>query len=140
LFLANYGDGLSDAPINAMIEEVRSSDAVGNFLCVPPGQSFHVVRVDATNRATSFDDVTNADIWVNGGFFVFRDELWDNIVPGEELVYEPFARLMAQRRLIAHRHKGFWMGMDTFKEREALDEMYKAGRAPWEIWNSSSAR
>ncbi len=136
MFLANYGDTLTDADLPAMIERTRESGATASFLAVRPNYSFHVVRVDDTGRATGFDEVHQADIWVNGGFFVFRDELWNYIHPGEELVYEPFARLMAERRLLAHRHAGFWMGMDTFKDRQALDEMYQAGRAPWERWSS----
>ena len=107
---------------------------VGNFLCVPPSQSFHVVEIDDDNRATDFSEADSADVWVNGGYFVFRKELWDYIEPGEELVYEPFRRLMDERKLLAHRHDGFWMGMDTFKNRQALDEMHQAGEAPWEKW------
>ena len=134
LFLANYGDGLSDVPIDVMVDELQNSDCVANFLCVPPSQSFHVVRLDANGRASALEDAATAGILVNGGFFVFRNELWDYVYPGEELVYEPFSRLMADGRLLAHRHAGFWMGMDTFKDRQALDELQQAGRAPWELW------
>ncbi len=135
MFLANYGDGLSDCPIDEMIAEVEQTpDVVANFLCVPPSQSFHVVEIDDDNRATDFAEADAADVWVNGGYFVFRKELWDHIEPGEELVYEPFRRLMDQRKLMAHRHDGFWMGMDTFKDRQELDEMHQAGEAPWEKW------
>lgn len=135
MFLANYGDGLSDCAIDDMIAEVEADpEAVGNFLCVPPSQSFHVVEIDDDNRATDFSEADAADVWVNGGYFVFRDALWDFIEPGEELVYEPFRRLMDERRLLAHRHDGFWMGMDTFKDRQTLDEMHQAGTAPWEKW------
>ncbi len=134
MFLANYGDGLSDCPIDTMIDEVEQSDAIGNFLCVPPSQSFHVVQIDEQQRATAFTEAGDAGIWVNGGYFVFREALWDHIVPGEELVYEPFRRLMEQRRLLAHKHDGFWMGMDTFKDRQTLDDMFQAGEAPWEKW------
>ncbi len=135
MFLANYGDGLSDVPIDLMVKELEDTDCVGNFVCVPPSQSFHVVSVDDRMRATSFDEAGDAGILVNGGYFVFRDTLWDHMHPGEELVYEPFHRLMSEGRLLAHRHDGFWMGMDTFKDRQELDEMHQSGRAPWEIWN-----
>ena len=135
MFLANYGDGLSDCDIDAMVAEVEADESiVGNFLCVPPSQSFHVVEIDDDNRATDFAEADDADVWVNGGYFVFRKELWDHIQPGEELVYEPFRRLMDQRKLLAHKHDSFWMGMDTFKDRQALDEMHQAGEAPWEKW------
>ena len=135
IFLANYGDGLSDCAIDEMIAEVEADpEVVANFLCVPPSQSFHVVEIDEDNRATDFSEADSADVWVNGGYFVFRKALWDYIEDGEELVYEPFRRLMDERRLLAHRHDGFWMGMDTFKDRQELDDMHQAGEAPWEKW------
>ena len=135
MFLANYGDGLSDCPIDEMVKEVESDPGiVGNFLCVPPSQTFHVVEIGDDNRATDFAEADSADVWVNGGYFVFRKELWDYIQPGEELVYEPFRRLMDERKLAAHPHEGFWMGMDTFKDRQELDEMHQAAEAPWEKW------
>ncbi|GJM38797.1 MAG: glucose-1-phosphate cytidylyltransferase [Acidimicrobiales bacterium] len=135
MFLANYGDGLSDCPIDVMVDEVAADpEIIGNFLCVPPSQSFHVVEIDVDNRATDFAEADSADVWVNGGYFVFRQELFDYIRPGEELVYEPFRRLMDERRLLAHRHESFWMGMDTFKDRQELDDMHQAGAAPWEKW------
>ena len=135
MFLANYGDGLSDCPIDEMVKEVENDPGiVGNFLCVPPSQTFHVVEIDDDDRATDFSEADSADVWVNGGYFVFRKELWDYIQPGEELVYEPFRRLMDERKLAAHRHDGFWMGMDTFKDRQELDEMHQAAEAPWEKW------
>ncbi len=133
MFCANYADGLSDVALDVMVEKLESSDAAGIFLCVPPSQSFHVVTLDG-DRAVDLRPADRAGILVNGGYFVFRDEIWDHIRPGEELVLEPFARLMARRRLLAHRHHGFWMGMDTFKDRQALDELHQSGRAPWEIW------
>ncbi|MEM9519782.1 MAG: sugar phosphate nucleotidyltransferase [Actinomycetota bacterium] len=138
MFLANYGDGLSDCSIDAMIAEVEADPSiVGNFLCVPPSQTFHVVEIDGDNRATDFSAANASDVWVNGGYFVFRHEIWDYIQPGEELVVEPFQRLIRGRKLAAHRHDGFWMGMDTFKDREALDDMQTAGAAPWEKWRQS---
>ena len=52
----------------------------------------------------------------------------------EELVEEPFRRLIAENELLAFRYDGFWKGMDTFKDKQALDELYESGRAPWEVW------
>lgn len=134
MFCANYADGLSDAPLDVMTERLAASDAAGIFLCVPPSQSFHVVTLDGDDRAVELKPADRAGILVNGGYFVFRQEIFDHIRPGEELVLEPFARLMAERRLLAHRHHGFWMGMDTFKDRQALDELHQTGAAPWALW------
>jgi len=136
MFLANYGDGLSDVPIDLLVDELSDSDAAGSFICVPPSQSFHVVRLDDRGRATGLEEARAADIWVNGGFFSFRSDVWNYLRPGEELVYEPFERMIADQRLLAHRHDGFWMGMDTFKDRQALDDLYQSGRAPWQKWTA----
>lgn len=133
MFCANYADGLSDAPLDVMVEQLEASDAVGTFLCVPPSQSFHVVDI-GDGRATRLRTATESGMLVNGGFFVFRDEIWCHLNPGEELVLEPFRRLIDQRRLLAYRHEGFWMGMDTFKDRQALDELHQGGDAPWALW------
>ena len=80
--------------------------------------------------------IREAGIWVNGGYFAFRREIFDHIRPGEELVIEPFQRLVAQRRLVAYRFDGFWGVMDTFKDKQALDDLYEHGPAPWEVWKT----
>jgi glucose-1-phosphate cytidylyltransferase len=131
IFLANYSDNLTDLPLPAYIEEFKRRDAVASFLCVRPGQSFHVVATGPAGNVTGIQPVAQSDVWVNGGFFVFRREVFDYLNPGEELVEEPFARLMAEGRLFAHKYRGFWMPMDTFKEREILEAMYARGDAPW---------
>ena len=74
------------------------------------------------------------DFWINGGFFVLRNEIFDFIEDGEELVEQPFHRLIEQRRLIAFPHTGYWQSMDTFKDKINFDRAYARGDAPWEIW------
>jgi glucose-1-phosphate cytidylyltransferase len=81
--------------------------------------------------------LSQSDIWINGGFFVFRNELFRYINPGEELVREPFQRLIERRALLAHRTKCFWQCMDTFKDKQSLEEL-NMGRAPWKVWGHSS--
>jgi glucose-1-phosphate cytidylyltransferase len=73
-------------------------------------------------------------LWINGGFFVLRTEIFDVLEPGNELVNEPFQRLIARGDLMAYRHEGFWVGMDTFKERQLLDDLWSRGTAPWAVW------
>jgi glucose-1-phosphate cytidylyltransferase len=76
---------------------------------------------------------------MNGGYIMLTPEIFENLYPGEELVIEGFARLIEQNRLYAHRHDGFWMPMDTFKERQALDDMLARGDAPWQVWKTRGA-
>ena len=133
IFLATYGDGLTDAPLNQMVETFRSSDNVGMFLASRPTYNFHVVSFDERNQATSVKDVTNLDLWINSGYFVFRRELFDYLGDGEDLVDEPFERLIAERKLAAFPYDGFWAPMDTLKDKHLLESLYESGQAPWRV-------
>lgn len=136
LFLANYSDGLSDVHLPDLIDSARTSGRVATFMLTTPSQTFHVVSADDDGRVTGIQEARQAGLWVNAGFFVLSPRIFDYMRQGEELVYEPFGRLMAEGQLAGVRHNGFWAGMDTFKDRQELDEMHAAGRAPWEVWRT----
>jgi glucose-1-phosphate cytidylyltransferase len=131
IFLATYGDGLTDAPLREMIATLAASDAVGLFLAARPTHNFHVVTFDEDNHVESIEDVTKADLWVNAGYFVFRQRIFDYIGPGEDLVEEPFRRLIAEGKLIAYPYDGFWAPMDTLKDKQLLETLFVSGDAPW---------
>ena len=76
----------------------------------------------------------DADLWINGGFFVFRPQVFEYLHEGEDLVEEPFTRLIELGRLRAHRHDGFWAAMDTVKDKVAFDEAEVSGTPPWMVW------
>jgi glucose-1-phosphate cytidylyltransferase len=141
VFLAHYGDTLTDAPLPTLIRELEDSDAVANFLCVRPlTYSFHTVELEATGgRVTSIKDIPASDIWINGGFFVLRRQIFDYMRPGEELVHEPFQRLIGDNALIAHRYEGFWAPMDTLKDRQNLQILTERGTPPWAVWAGAGA-
>jgi glucose-1-phosphate cytidylyltransferase len=130
-FLATYGDGLTDAPLPKMIEQLRSSGKTGLFMSVRPSFSAHVVRVHQDGVVHAVEDIQKADVWINGGFFVFRRNMLAYIKSGEELVEEPFQRLIERDELIAYRYEGFWEPMDTIKDKQKLDALYESGNAPW---------
>ncbi len=134
MFLANYADGLTDFPMPTLIDELEASDRTAGFLSVRPPTSFHMVRTTKDNVVTSIKDVRETEIRVNGGYFVMRSEIFDSIREGEELVLQPFARLIEKEKLIAHPYDGFWVAMDTFKDKQHLDELFATGHAPWEVW------
>jgi glucose-1-phosphate cytidylyltransferase len=135
IFLANYADVLTDAPLNDLIDQFLGTDATASFLAVrPTNYSFHVVRMDDERKVQRLDDIRAADLWINGGYFIMRREVFDELRPGEELVVEPFARLAAAGRLIAFRHEGFWVPMDTIKDMLMLEELYASGVTPWTPW------
>jgi glucose-1-phosphate cytidylyltransferase len=134
MFLANYSDGLSDLPLDAYIEEFRQRSAIASLVTVRPSQSFHAVHADADGMVTEVSNVSGSDYWINGGFFCLRQEIFDHMRDGEELVEAPFARLVEQRRLWTHRHTGFWAAMDTFKDKITFDRMEGRGDCPWKVW------
>jgi glucose-1-phosphate cytidylyltransferase len=137
-FLANYADGLTDLDLDKYVDVAQRSGKVASFLAVHPAQTFHVVDLEPDGDVTGIAPVTEADLWMNGGFFVFRNEIFDYLGPGEDLVEEPFARLIHARQLFGYRyHGGFWLAMDTFKDRMQLEDMYASGYAPWQLWDAA---
>ena len=136
-FLANYGDVLTDAPLDRRIDRFLESDAVASFMCVrPTNYSFHLVRLNGDDLVVRIDDVGKSDIWINGGYFILRPEIFDAIGPAEELVEEPFTRLIEAGRLRGDPYEGYWAPMDTLKDVQALQAAYDAGRPPWAVWQS----
>ena len=138
-FLANYSDNLSDVPLPGVIDHFDASGKAACFLSVKPSQSFHIVRMDEGGSVQGLVPVREADLWINGGFFVFKQEIFDYIQPGEELVLEPFQRLIQQGELTTYQHPGFWACMDTFKEKQVLEDLWARGAAPWEVWKKPPA-
>lgn len=130
-FLATYGDGLTDAPLPDMIDRLRTTDKTALFLSVRPMLSLHVVEADEDGQVDSVMDMQRASVWINGGFYVFRRDVLDHVNPGEELVDEPFGRLIERGELLAYRYEGFWEPMDTMKDKQRLDALAESGRAPW---------
>jgi glucose-1-phosphate cytidylyltransferase len=139
-FLANYSDGLSDLPLPKQLEHFRRTQAIASFVSVKPNLSYHLVSAERDGRVTALEPIQDkAGIRINGGFFAFRREIFDYIRAGEELVCEPFERLIQTESLRAYPYDGFWMSMDTFKDRQQLEEIHGRGEAPWQLWSQASA-
>lgn len=134
IFLANYVDGLSDINLHSVVRHFVKSGRTACFVTVPPTQTFHLVEMDEDNNVTRINHAGTSNTWINGGYFVFSKRIFDYMEPGEDLVDEPFQRLIADRELITIPHRGFWACMDTFKERQQLEDLWSKGDAPWHIW------
>jgi glucose-1-phosphate cytidylyltransferase len=134
MFLANYGDTLTDAHLPSMIEIAEEAGVSVSFLAVKPNYSFHVVSIADNGRVDDIGDVTKSDMWINGGYFVMRTSFLDELGPGEDLVEEPLHRAIAASQVLAHRHHGFWAPMDTLKDKERLETLHESCRAPWQVW------
>ncbi len=136
MFLANYADVFTNAPLPDMISRFEPSNAVVSLLAVPPQSSHHVVDIREDGRITQVTPVRDLRQWENGGYFVLRPEIFDYLSDGEDLVEDAIMRrLVPQRRVIAYPYKGYWCPADTVKERAQLEEMYHHGDCPWMIWD-----
>ena len=133
VFLANYGDVLTDAPMNDLVDEFERTDAVGSLLAVKPQDSFHVVDL-AGEQVTGLTAVADLDMRINGGYFILRQGIFDYLEEGDDLVMNGFTRAAADGRMRAVLYDGFWAPMDTLKERTALEEQYRSGVSPWALW------
>ncbi|MDO9457689.1 glucose-1-phosphate cytidylyltransferase [Nocardioides sp.] len=140
MFLANYADGLTDLPLDVMVDRFRDSDATAALLAVPPVAPFHVVETDESDRVSSIRPVTDMAVHINGGYFVLRPEVIDLIPPGGDLVGDACAALATTGGLLAHRYDGFWKSADTVKERNELETSFRSGDRPWMLWEKSVAQ
>lgn len=137
-FLANYSDGLTDLFLPDLIDHCLERSKIAAFLSVRPQYSFHVVDIRPDGYVMDIQDLSTSGIWINGGFFVLRKEIFQYLREGEELVQEPFQRLVKEEQLITYKYEGFWKSMDTFKDKQRFDEMHSNGKTPWEVWKARS--
>jgi glucose-1-phosphate cytidylyltransferase len=132
IFLANYSDGLSDLDLNSMIDWFKASGKTACFLSVRPPLTYHLADFSPDGTVLEFRSSLNSEIWINGGYFIFKSEIFNYIRDGEELVLEPFSRLIAEKKLAAYRFEGFWRSMDTLRDRQILEDLIEQGKAPWQ--------
>jgi glucose-1-phosphate cytidylyltransferase len=137
IFLGNYADTLTDAPLDEMINVFRASDATASMMAVPPVSTHHVVEIDDVGQVTGVREVRELMQFENGGYFILRPAIFDALVEGEDMVPEAFGRLLKDGKLIAQRHFGFWRAADTFKDRAELEEMFRKGQCPWMLWDAA---
>ena len=140
MFLANYSDGLTDFPLPDLIDEFSRRDGYATFLSVQPRtSSLDTVQTGADGRVQAIRCMKDSNVWVNGGYFVLRNDVFRYLKAGEEFVYEPMQRMIAEGRVFSHCYEGFWQCMDTFKDKQILDELEASGTAPWCVWTNGRA-
>jgi glucose-1-phosphate cytidylyltransferase len=134
-FMANYADVLTNAPLPDMIKRFEDSSATASLLAVPLQSTHHVVDIDDHGLITQVTPMQNLRQWENGGYFIFRPEIFDNLFEGDDLVEDAVVRLISQSRVLAYPYKGYWSPADTVKERSRLEAMYDKGHCPWMVWD-----
>jgi glucose-1-phosphate cytidylyltransferase len=135
LFLANYGDTVTDASLPLLVSALTETDRVASLLSVRPNYTFNVVETKDNRLVSGFHDVAETGLWINGGYFVFRPQVFDYIREGEDLP-AMFERLIAAEQLLAYPYEGFWSPMDTLKDKERLEDLVANGRSTWQVWET----
>jgi glucose-1-phosphate cytidylyltransferase len=135
-FLANYSDGLTDLPLPALLRFAHEHDKIATCVSVRPNLSYHVVYASSAGLVSEIKEFSRSDIRINAGYFVFKHPIFDYINDNEDLVPQPFQRLIGEQQLATYQYDGFFASMDTFKDKQHLDDMYERGLAPWELWKN----
>ncbi len=134
-FMVTYGDGVSDLDIRRLVEFHKSHGRLATVTTFRPVSRFGILDIDSGDQVRNFIEKPKSDAWASGGFFVFQREVLDYLDDDQCILeHEPLARLAAERQLIAYRHDGFFYAMDTFREYQILNDLWKGGRAPWKVW------
>lgn len=137
MFLANYSDILTDFHLPKLIDRVKTSGKVAGILCVKPRHTVHLVDLAKEDAIEGIRDFRDSDLWINGGYMVFRKEIFDYLKEKEDLVGPPFDRLIEKKEIIGYPHDGFWVAMETFKDKRELDDLHERDMAPWMIWKET---
>jgi glucose-1-phosphate cytidylyltransferase len=134
--IGSNSDGLTDLRLPEQLEHFHQQGKIASFLCVRPNLSYHLVSLQEGNGSlvSGIHAINNGTLRINGGFFIFKKHIFDYIGAKEELISEPFHRLVDQKQLIGYPYDGFWASMDTFKDKQHLESLYAGGVAPWEVW------
>lgn len=108
---------MSDLPLDSLIDDFRRKKVVASFASVNSAQTFHTIRSTENGMMMGMSALNERGVWINGGFFVLRREIFEHIREGEQLVEQPFARLLEKKQLATYLHRGLWHTMDTFRAR-----------------------
>ena len=134
-FCMTYGDGVGDIDIGRLVDFHRAHGKLATVTATQPPGRFGVVDIEG-DRVTQLREKPLGDGgWINGGFFVLSPKVMD-LIGGDETAWEsgPLQVLATNGDLMAYRHPGFWQPMDTLRERNYLEELWSAGKAPWKVW------
>lgn len=135
-FMLTYGDGVADINIPELLSYHKKYNKLATMTAVNVSQRFGVLGMSSDNMIDSFREKSNDDgSLINGGFMVLEPEIF-NYIQGDETVFEkyPLEQLAKEKQLMAYRHHGFWKCMDTQRDKENLEALWKDGQAPWKIW------
>jgi glucose-1-phosphate cytidylyltransferase len=134
-FLVTYGDGIGDVDVSKLVAFHESHGKLATVTTFRPTSRFGILDIDPRQQVQHFSEKPRSDAWASAGFFVFEPAVFDYL-DGDHCVLErePLERLAEDGELIAWHHEGFFQAMDTWREYQALNELWKSGAAPWKVW------
>ena len=135
-FLMTYGDGVCDVNIAKLVEFHKTHGKIATLTSVIKKEDKGVLDITDYGIVRSFREKNNLDgKAINAGYMVLEPKIFDYI-EGDNTVFEaePLNRLVSEGELMSYKHEGFWQCMDTMYEKEQLEKLWKAGAAPWKIW------
>ena len=135
-FLLTYGDGVGNVNISDLVKYHKAHGKLATMTSTQPGGRFGALNLDDQNRIINFQEKPKADgSWINAGFFVLEPQVFDYIDDDRTVLErEPLENLARDGQLIAYKHDGFWQPMDSLRDKNDLESLWKAGSAPWKIW------
>ncbi len=135
-FCLTYGDGVSDVPLDKVVEFHRSTGKIATMTAVRPEGRFGTLDMSGNDVRAFREKSKNDTGWINGGFMVLDSGVFDYLDGGDPVVFEqePLTRLTEDGQLNAYKHDGFWQCMDTLRDKEKLQKLWESGNAPWKSW------
>lgn len=135
-FMLTYGDGVSDVNIKKLVEYHKLHGKLATVTSTQPGGRFGALNISDDNRVLGFQEKPKGDgAWINAGFFVMEPEVF-NYIDNDSTILErePLENLAKDGQLMTYKHDGFWLPMDTLRDKNRLEELWQSGKAPWKIW------
>ena len=134
-FCLTYGDGLSDVDISGLISFHKEKKSTATLTAIHPPERFGVLSLSGDYVTEFHEKHSGGSSWINGGFFVFEPEIFDNLRDDSTILERmPLETLAKEQKLTAFKHEGFWHPMDTLREKKELEKLWVSGKAPWKIW------
>lgn len=135
-FMLTYGDGVADVNIKELVAYHKTHGKLATVTSIQPSGRFGALNLTGNNLVHGFQEKPKGDgAWINAGFFVMEPKVFDYIADDKTVLEkEPLENLAGDEELVAYKHNGFWQPMDTLRDKNHLEELWKQGTAPWKVW------
>jgi glucose-1-phosphate cytidylyltransferase len=133
-FFCTYGDGVANIDFDKLLEFHNSHGKIATLTAVRPLSRFGVLDLGKEDKVNNFKEKPEAEGWINAGFFVFDARIFDYLIGDVALEREPLSKLAEDNELMAYKHDAFWQPMDTLRESQLLNELWRSTNPPWKMW------